>query len=405
MAESNTPVAETGAISGAKVSYQTIRRDCAILDAAAGSIIFDTFGNKDMCAVQFVAVRSASTIESYVGFALNFPMSTGSASGFGVRYNYDYGLRQSVQSTSHMLEVKFPRSCTYTVEDACSELTARFPGAKLPKGMCLVTVRLGIHDNLTVDGFGFPFVNPHNPTVEAWLNQSAPIVDDITLPGFLKRKEFCFAVATSVDEARRMLDVDKLPPPFAFPYGTEHKWKRERYDEQLAATKSKTSWMPSYSFSDDNNHLAVMTQSVLQDVIWLDNAAIQIRATEVPVYFVPHDSSIPPADEIKFFVIVPLTKLFRDSYDAAWRRFAKNETVELLLFADPDDTKPARWNCDIVAIPKGIELLNDHPTDAYEVVLETRRPKGNDNRGGDFEVKTFATRVKANEAREQGDEH
>jgi hypothetical protein len=51
-------------------------------------------------------------------------------------------------------------------------------------------------------------------------------------------------------------------------------------------------------FEDDNSHLAVMTQVVVQDIIWLDDAVNNTLAKRLPVYFVPRGSS-----DITFYVI------------------------------------------------------------------------------------------------------
>lgn len=120
---------------------------------------------------------------------------------------------------------------------------------------------------------------------------------------------------------------------------------------------------------------------------------------------------------------MPLTREFREQYDAAWRRLTKNGAFELNLFDSIEDQEPqATWyvfhqifninpvlitsrDCMIMDYPQGIDLLNAHPTDKYELVLRVRRPRSEENRGHEFAVKSFENRAEANRALKEGNEH
>jgi hypothetical protein len=79
-----------------------------------------------------------------------------------------------------------------------------------------------------------------------------------------------------------------------------------------------------------------MTQTVVQDVMWLDDAAIAIRNTRFPAYFVSMDSTH-PRDPARFYVVLPVTAEFRTEHESAWRRLTKAESFRVDLFDSIDD--------------------------------------------------------------------
>jgi hypothetical protein len=164
---------------------------------------------------------------------------------------------------------------------------------------------------------------------------------------------------------------------------------------------------PRDSYDDDNSHVAVVTQSVVQDILWLHQAAQAISGIRVPAYFVKRDTR-------RYFAIVTPTKAFMDEYDAAWRRLTRDGEVHLRFHdqtegANAVKQKPKirydipeyavlQWanlirNCTIVEHPDTVsELAFDHSVEDHEVVLsctlgtEVARV---------LRAKTFATRVAA----------
>ena len=77
-----------------------------------------------------------------------------------------------------------------------------------------------------------------------------------------------------------------------------------------------------------------MTQIVVQDVLWLDDAVNGILARRMPVYFVPQSSS-----DKSFYVIVKGAAQVREDYLAAWRRLTKDESFNIHLFYSEDEEK------------------------------------------------------------------
>ena len=306
------------------------------------------------------------------------------------------------QEDFHRLTVKFPRCGLQTfVEPVEGELRDRFPNAK--KGLSLVQVFLRDDAQVTVEGFGIPFANPSH-TAEGWINKNEPLgnVADrpFTLLDVLKQRSFFFVVSSPSAIIEKFWAHAELPSPFSYPYGTDHTWDVDRYQAQLAQIRGPQ-FEPTCSFDDDNAHLTALTQSQVQDVMWLDRAATEIRATKFPVYFVDTGDR----DEGKYyFAIVPLTKEFRDRHDAAWRRLTTAESFRLNLYDSDTAANPepsAEWDAKI----KDQDAAGpSHPAEKHELVLFVRRPLPEQKkRGPDFEVITFSTRSDANEALAQGE--
>jgi hypothetical protein len=81
----------------------------------------------------------------------------------------------------------------------------------------------------------------------------------------------------------------------------------------------------------------------VQDVFWLHQAAEEIRETRFSAYFVPLDP-VPHNEARRLYAIMPLTREFRERYDAAWRRLTKNGLFRLDLFSSVEDGNPsASW--------------------------------------------------------------
>jgi len=148
-----------------------------------------------------------------------------------------------------------------------------------------------------------------------------------------------------------------------------------------------------FRFKNDNDLQAVLTQIVVQDVMWLDDAAIKIRKTRVPAYFVP----IPDKMQHRF-LIMKTNAAYREKFAAAWRRLTKDESFQVELFASPaKQTRSEKWDCQIMDYPAGFDdLKTNHPTADDEIVLRVRQPKETE-----FNEVTFANRALANNAGEE----
>lgn len=302
----------------------------------------------------------------------------------------------------HRVLAKLPRDgWTAKVEELPDHLRSRFPDVKTSS--CLVTFTLGENRRVTIAGFRMPFANPRHPC-EGWLNRDELMVDDATfgraaLLDILQQRTLRLILQNGSSDTQKRLDA-LLPPRFSYPYGTEHSWDLDRYKKQYDEIKGEE-FSVAWNFEGDNDHLAVVAQTHIQDVMWLYVAAAEIRKTKVSVYFVP----LAQRPNV-FYVVVPLTKEFRERYMAEWHRLTRTEVFRLALFKTWASEKPeGDWDAKIVARPEKIdELRAQHPVTDNEVVLVVRRPLPvQKNRGPDFDVITFADRSTANRVLKSGD--
>jgi len=127
--------------------------------------------------------------------------------------------------------------------------------------------------------------------------------------------------------------------------------------------------------------------------MWLDDAAIEIRKSRVPAYFVPTSGN-----SRHRFLIMKTNAVYRDKFAAAWRRLTKDESFEVDIFEGQEKTASEKWDCQIINYPAGFDdLKTNHPTSEDEIVLRVRRP--DDTK---FSEVTFATRALADQ---KGVEH
>ncbi|KAG7284557.1 hypothetical protein NEMBOFW57_010935 [Staphylotrichum longicolle] len=273
-----------GAKSAPRKKPIAYTKDCALLAGPSGPVIATgkSFG-ADISVLRARLITS-TVADPWMGFSLSFPLGDKStdneAAGFGVRY----------------------------------------------------TIRLPDGARIKVDGFGMPFANFENTEVEWWVNNNEPIVDGATLLDLVRKREFHFLVLESPIEVQKKWSEEHLPPPFTYPYGTEHDWNWDRYRTLLLETKSTEQFRPAYSFDDDNARVAVLTQSVVQDVFWLQEAVEAISDFWAPAYFVSRG-----VDDRRYYVVIPLTKEFRERFEAAWARLAKDNDAILKLASGSDE--------------------------------------------------------------------
>ncbi|KAL6861020.1 hypothetical protein J3F83DRAFT_767824 [Trichoderma novae-zelandiae] len=298
------------------------------------------------------------------------------------------------------ITVRFPHEgCSYSFEKASMPVFDRFPDAKRrEKGLTVIRISLADEARVTVTGFGMPFANADDAQVAGWINENKPIAGDSALLGFLRQRIFFVTVPLPVHVASKIFSADRLLP-FAYPYGTVQDWDVSRFKDLIKANKGQQ-FDAAYSHDDDNHHMTAVNQSNVQDVMWLDDAAIEIAATKFPAYFVRPESRAPTADTDRFHVVVAMRDGFRKVYKAAWRRLSKTESFLLHLYDDPEGTEPdAKWECKIVDHP----ALEHHETAKHELVLLVRRPERADM-NPDYVVKDFGDRAEANDALKQGSE-
>jgi hypothetical protein len=294
---------------------------------------------------------------------------------------------------TYKIEVKFPYETDSSVEEASPGLLKLLPDTG--KKMCRLSVSLKPGDHCHVKGYGGPFSNPGDLCEKVIKNESLTFFGDMALVDIIQQRQFSFVVSTPSG----MMATNwshPLPLPFRYPYGEEHFWSEERYDDMLPKTRGPQ-FAPSWAFDNDNEHLAALTQSQVQDIMWIHKAAQEIKEVKFRAYFIVsrHDE---PQDCKEFFAIVPLGKAFLAQFEQSWLRLTKSGYLKLRLLDDEEDEdeEPAKWDARIQEAPRGLDTLNLHPVDINDLVLVVRRPHSKQvARRPDFQVKVYSNRTAA----------
>ncbi|QYT03985.1 hypothetical protein H0G86_010923 [Trichoderma simmonsii] len=129
--------------------------------------------------------------------------------------------------------IKFPREgCSYTFEEASKSFFDRFPNAKgRVKGLTVIRVSLADEACVTVSGFSMPFAN----------------ADDA---------QIYVVVRLAPDVASKRFSVDKLPPPFVYPHGTDQEWDVFKF-KNLIKANGDHQFETAFSHPDNNHHMTV----------------------------------------------------------------------------------------------------------------------------------------------------
>lgn len=287
----------------------------------------------------------------------------------------------------HLIHVRLPR-CQYDLDARPAE-----PGHRdfLPGGtkLCSVTVRL--HEGAKVDirRYGVPYMNAQAPDLEGIVNEDKPFHRGFSLLDiFARRRVFNFVVNAYPIAVSRSVYIPDAP---TYPYGTDHAWDVAKFNRILMQAKGNTQFGQVHEYDDTNSFIAVGTQFNVQDVLWLDNAARAIANKTWAAYFVPAQGGGPDS----FYVIVLTSETFRQTYDAAWRRLARGESVDLLVKDTRDGAsrgpdfklyvvfQAVVWYlantcllsaCQILDHPEVYSALKRHETKAHELILRTKLP-------------------------------
>ncbi|KAF4976629.1 hypothetical protein FDECE_18452, partial [Fusarium decemcellulare] len=240
------------------------------------------------------------------------------------------------------LDIRFPREGFFRfVEPASDALKARFPS--VTKEMSLVHVSVKDASLVKIRGFGMPFKNNSHPC-EDWLLGGRAITRNHTLLDILQADSLKFVVPTPSSVLEKRWNVSELQPPFSYPYGTTHYWDKERYERILPENKGHQ-FVMSWSYHDDNAHLAALTQSQVQDMMWLDTAAREIRELKFPTYSIESQHE----DTMRYFAIMSPPTTFKTQYESALQRLVKDDSFQLLFFNSPEDDKPSgKWDAKVV---------------------------------------------------------
>lgn len=308
----------------------------------------------------------------------------------------DSGAGMARPTAWYTLRVRFPcKEIKLDIRELPASLRDRFDTQRT---LSLLHVTLTDQNlKVKVGGFGMPFSNPGHPS-HGWINRNEPIASGMTLTDILAQTEFRLVVAAPSGPLARHWDLSLLPPPFMYPYGTDHAWAGKDYQERLKG-KTGDKFRRSWTFDNTNACITALTQSQVQDVAWLYWAADEIAELQFPAYFIAI-----PERKREFYVVIRLKDDFTKTFDAAWRRFQKEDLFKLLLRRTPNDPAPCEWQTRFLDYWQGIDLLANHhqiEPENDEIVIHVRQSKPEDHLQN-FEPTVFDSRQ---EALAQGEEH
>ncbi|KAM0325791.1 hypothetical protein ACHAQA_007093 [Verticillium albo-atrum] len=289
------------------------------------------------------------------------------------------------------------------VEKAPNDVVSRFSGLKpkvVESGISILTIRVMDNEQAEIVGLGWPCVNPSEPRIDDWVKKNMPVVADMTLLKLFQAREFHMVIGQTPDMVvKKLIHDDLMPADFTYPYGNEHKWNPDLYAEQLVKCRGPKQFLAAFSYRNDNDHLAVVSQSVVQDFFWLEKEIMNLREDKTPIYFVPRNMDVAPEECRSFYVVMPRENAFSQRYSNAWPRLTKNLSLQLMLYSQKHDSLTGGiWNCKLVQHPNSIdELRRLHPTTDDDLVFEAWRPDLEDRSNGpEYDVKTPDAERKVN---------
>ncbi|KAF5580454.1 DNA helicase [Fusarium pseudoanthophilum] len=305
-----------------------------------------TFGGKGLgipttIATSLLALRSTDK-DSYLGLVIEFPLSAAvESTGFGRCHHIDFGSEKVIPSTTRKLTVKFPREIDITYRAATEEETTRYPVGK--KYMTWVSVSLGKGASVSVQGFGMPYSNP-GLSAEGFLRPGPPasttVMDGLYLLNIIQQPQFLFLAAHHDDIIKAKWSLASLAPNFDYGYGEDHSWDLERYMKQLHEIEGhrfRTAW----SFENDASHVTAITQSIVQDFMWIQKWCLDMTTEMGWAYFVKH----PVSRRSKRWLV--LVSMDRDFWkDEEWSQACINGTMKLVVHPGPDEL-PESWTDDL----------------------------------------------------------
>ncbi|PON27775.1 hypothetical protein TGAM01_v203542 [Trichoderma gamsii] len=338
-----------------------------------------------------IHVHNETHKTAWFGFSLSVPLGPNlEEDGFGMCHTLSRhsGRLHVAPAETYDIQVLFPSNAYSFTEDLPPSLLAAIPDSDK---LCRLNVYLKPGTYSTIKRFGMPFSHP-GTEIEAVINDNEPMCAGRTLVDILQQREFSFVVAASSNavDAHWLQD---LPPPFRYPYGEEHSWSYERYDELIKWNKGPQ-FVPAWSFDNENEHLAALTQSEIQDVMWVHQASKEIRQEFLRAYFIaPGDAD--PQDCRELFAIVSLGTQFIEQYRQPWSRLVSSGHLKLRLFDHEGDQTPAEWSA---RIAEGFDMAR-HSVHNGDFVLQVQRPSSADiDHRPDFVVKAFRDRRSADSA-------
>ncbi|KAM3440550.1 hypothetical protein MY4824_001998 [Beauveria thailandica] len=357
-------------------------KDCAILlgESLTPVVVAKALDKNSLISAKLRILRPQDC-DPFLGYTIEVDLedqARNEALGFGVRYDCRRAELDVEVATKHVINVKFPRDITIVVEDARQALpnySEIFSGSKYSEAAVVHITIPENSDEPIVEGFGLPFSDHKNPQLEGWLHGNQPITVGFSLVNLIRQKKMSFFMDLSVHVVNKKFFEQPLPEPFKLPYQTVGA-KFEDYREPVKMHQGHQ-FMPRFVLDSDDDHNIVVNHAVVQDMLWIYEAAHEIKRMKRPVYFAALDK--PSADrEKKFYVIVSLLDDFRAAYGDAWRRLTRYfGRVEVSFYdSETSSSDPCEeWDGTIIENPESIpRFVECHKPDAEKELVMLIEP-------------------------------
>ncbi|KAF5690407.1 hypothetical protein FCIRC_860 [Fusarium circinatum] len=381
------------------MSEDSNMKPCALLLGDAGTMIAATpslgLRTKIKTEVGMVVPPSA---DPYFGFHLTVRRDrrqlTSEGEGKGVCFAYDPSLDKPVLA-DYRITVKFPRggvSCDYLpVPEA---VQAKFPTVQNWQGFTYLVVRLQ-SPWIVIQGYQQKYYDSTDPKLEQWVQYDKEI-NDVSLLDVLHQHNFYFVVDMDIGSCRKVMRDDGLPPRFTYGYPKQPTNVEEM--EDLVDENQGGAFAPCYAFDSDDAHITAISQSVVQDTLWVHREAEMIAEECFPAYFIAPTGRVP--EGTGFYLVVSVPKEWRERHELAWRRLIMSNPllkVEIHDIFGPEDSEPALWVGKILERSDSFPELDSHLIGDNEVVLRVRAAADPQVR-----IYNYNDRETANEALAQG---
>jgi hypothetical protein len=130
---------------------------------------------------------------------------------------------------------------------------------------------------------------------------------------------------------KNVFNMSDVPPPFSYPYGTVYQWNMARYHESALAHRGPEFCLSKRYYSDEN-HVASLTQFVVQEFWWFHVAAERIKEIRLPATFALTDPN-----NTSFCMVVPQYHEIAHRFATQWQRMTRRGTfkIRIHIFGDP----------------------------------------------------------------------
>ncbi|CAI6027988.1 unnamed protein product [Clonostachys chloroleuca] len=385
----------TGTDEAPAVTNRSLNKSCMVVVKHSGNT--DSFGghtiNGSDVHTALILSRNPRR-EVFLGLSVEFPIPYVNQLDFSC---YTAGRSSNdtiVVAGEHRLLVKFPcDGFTATVSSVPSGLDIDLP-AELREKYSLLKIEIGNVDDIRIEGLGMPYSNSRHRCAD-WL-RGMPVAGNLTLLDILKSPEQSFIVNFKPEPMQKELNPDVWPAPFEYPWGDTHFWDVDRFRQQ-AEENPGGRYLTAWTFATDNDHAAVLTQSLAQDIVWVDDAAKRLSDVRLRAYIAE-----PPNPRAWACLVVPCDEWFGRTFEYAWLRLIACK-LSVVLFDEEGNERSTR-RAEICEHPEFLSDMRDHPVAGHELVLrvcpwasggvyETGLPE--------FKIKTFSERRRALQALDQ----